>query len=602
MSEVRDPRLSGMPTNRVWAVLICLSGWALVATGGSVQAAAQNSRYVFQPGQGTVVQTGGFAGVHWTYSVTGQFLLAVDRAAGTASFVQVDANAVDDSPYKRTLDVNQVFHMTSLLGTVVDDATLSFMGMADNGNLIQITATLQGEAIRLAGQTIPPAGSADYFVYSLDAIGQRKYGGGAGDPNDPYRIATAADLMALGQTPGDYGKHFILTASIDLDPNLAGRKRFDNAVIAADVNQANEAWRFYGTGFSGVLDGNEHTISNLTIKGKGTLGLFGVLASAAEVRDLGVVDVNIVGSCDCVGGLAGSNGWMAGTPGGRVTRCFSTGTVHGKGSVGGLVGANLGTLDSCYAQGTVSGSSGVGGLLGSNDVILTAGGPVAGKVRRCYSTAGVTGLEAAGGLVGNNGCVDIGKQDPILACAEVTDSFWDTQTSGQAASAGGTGKATAAMQTAGTFLAAGWDFVGETANGTTEIWWINEGKDYPRFWWQAAKAVRLPVIELDLTSFDTQIASGVILVDFYATWCPHCTAQAPVLEEVADRLLGRAGVGKLDIDKVNAVAKRYSVTAIPTLIVFQDGIAVKRFVGETSADVLVSAILAAVDSLGKPTQ
>jgi thioredoxin len=591
-----------MTRDRVWAVLVCFSGWALVATGGSAKAAVQNSRYLFQAGQAAVVQTGGFAGVHRTYSVTGQFLLAVDRAAGIASFVQVDANAIDDSPYNRTLDVNQVFDMTSLRGTVVDDTTLSFMGMADNGSLIQITATLQGEAIRLAGQTTPPANSADYFLFSLDAVGQRKYGGGAGDPNDPYRIATAADLITLGQTPGDYDRHFTLTTNIDLDPNLAGQKVFDNAVIAADVNQANEAWRFDGTGFSGVFDGNEHTISNLTIKGKGTLGLFGVLASSAEVRDLGVVDVNIVGSCDRIGGLAGSNGWMAGTPGGRVTRCYSTGIVRGSGSVGGLVGANLGTLDSCYAQGTVSGSTGVGGLLGSNDVILTTSGPVAGKVRRCYSTAGVTGLEAAGGLVGNNGCVDIGKQDPTLACAEVTASFWDAQTSGQAASAGGAGKGTAEMQTAGTFLAAGWDFVGETANGTADLWRINEGKDYPRFWWQAAEAVRLPVVELDLTSFDTQIARGVILVDFYATWCPHCTAQAPVLEEVADRLLGRAGVGKLDIDKVNAVAKRYSVTAIPTLIVFQDGIAVKRFVGETSADVLVSAILAAVDSLGNPTQ
>jgi hypothetical protein len=42
-------------------------------------------------------------------------------------------------------------------------------------------------------------------------------------------------------------------------------------------------------------------------------------------------------------------------------------------------------------------------------------------------------------------------------------------------------------QTAGTFIEAGWDFVGETANGTEDIWWILEGKDYPRLWWEAAK-------------------------------------------------------------------------------------------------------------------
>jgi len=45
-------------------------------------------------------------------------------------------------------------------------------------------------------------------------------------------------------------------------------------------------------------------------------------------------------------------------------------------------------------------------------------------------------------------------------------------------------KATVEMQTASTFLDAGWDFVGETANGMEDIWWIDEGKDYPRLWWE----------------------------------------------------------------------------------------------------------------------
>jgi hypothetical protein len=51
---------------------------------------------------------------------------------------------------------------------------------------------------------------------------------------------------------------------------------------------------------------------------------------------------------------------------------------------------------------------------------------------------------------------------------------------------GGTAKTRAEMQTAKTFLDAGWDFVDETDNGTEDIWWILEGKDYPRLWWQAA--------------------------------------------------------------------------------------------------------------------
>ena len=49
---------------------------------------------------------------------------------------------------------------------------------------------------------------------------------------------------------------------------------------------------------------------------------------------------------------------------------------------------------------------------------------------------------------------------------------------------GGTPKTTAEMQTAATYLEAGWDFVDETANGTDDIWWILEGQDYPRLWWE----------------------------------------------------------------------------------------------------------------------
>ena len=65
-----------------------------------------------------------------------------------------------------------------------------------------------------------------------------------------------------------------------------------------------------------------------------------------------------------------------------------------------------------------------------------------------------------------------------------TISFWDVETSGQVTSDGGTGKMTTEMQTANTFLEAGWDFVDETENGTEDIWRINEGRDYPRLWWE----------------------------------------------------------------------------------------------------------------------
>jgi hypothetical protein len=66
----------------------------------------------------------------------------------------------------------------------------------------------------------------------------------------------------------------------------------------------------------------------------------------------------------------------------------------------------------------------------------------------------------------------------------VNNSFWDMEASDQPTSTAGEEKTTAEMQTESTFTDAGWDFVGETVNGTEDIWWIDEGQDYPRLWWE----------------------------------------------------------------------------------------------------------------------
>jgi hypothetical protein len=98
-----------------------------------------------------------------------------------------------------------------------------------------------------------------------------------------------------------------------------------------------------------------------------------------------------------------------------------------------------------------------------------------GTVSNCYSIGAVSGWGDVGGLVGSN--------QPYFK-GTVTDCFWDTQTSGQTTSDGGVGLPTAEMQMASTFLDYGWDFVDETENGAEDIWWINEGQDYPRLWWE----------------------------------------------------------------------------------------------------------------------
>ena len=290
-----------------------------------------------------------------------------------------------------------------------------------------------------------------------------QYSGGTGEPHDPYQIATAADLIALGETPDDYDKHFILTADIDLDPNLPGGKVFDRAVIAADVNDATEG--FQGTSFTGVFGGNGHSILGLTIVGSDYLGLFAQLASDGIVYNLELDEVEISGTGECVGALTGHNS------GGSIVASSSSGSVRGRQKVGGLIGWNRGSVTNCYSASVVSGNSDIGGLAGSN---------IEGDLTQCYSVGLVCGTgEHVGGLVGTNYDYDGGGTFLPVPQGSVTGSFWDIQTSGQATSDEGTGKTTVEMQTASTFRDAGWDFVGETADGTCDYWEITEG-NYPR--------------------------------------------------------------------------------------------------------------------------
>ncbi|MEN6335370.1 MAG: thioredoxin domain-containing protein, partial [Phycisphaerales bacterium] len=368
---------------------------------------------------------------------------------------------------------------------------------------------------------------------------------GLGTPAEPYLIRNARDLGTVWFQPA---AHYRLAASIDLSGIL-----WSTSVVPS---------------FDGTFDGNGCVVNNLSIRGQTNLALFGILDYRGRISNLGL-DTADVNGISYVAGLAVENR-------GTIVSSYSRGTIHGLACAGGLTAWNRGTIATSYSRGMVPETDHeVGGLAGRNDGDITAS----------YCADAWTGGGYVVGLVGYYG-----------RSGKVTASFWDAEASGLHPSGWDTGKTTAEMQMAKTFLDAGWDFVDETANGTDDIWWIDEGKDYPRLWWERREPVRLPVIELDGTNFDAQIAHGVVLVDFFATWCSPCSKQAPILEDVADRLEGRAQVAKLDVDKSRGIVLRYGVTAVPTLILFREGVEVTRFVGVTSADVLVAAILAAGSS------
>lgn len=89
------------------------------------------------------------------------------------------------------------------------------------------------------------------------------------------------------------------------------------------------------------------------------------------------------------------------------------------------------------------------------------------------------------------------------------------------------------------------------------------------------------IVHLSTATFDETVASadGPVVVDFWAEWCGPCKMIAPVLEELAGELAGRATIAKLNVDEEPDVAMRFHVMSIPTLLVFNDGDVQKRLVG-----------------------
>ena len=91
----------------------------------------------------------------------------------------------------------------------------------------------------------------------------------------------------------------------------------------------------------------------------------------------------------------------------------------------------------------------------------------------------------------------------------------------------------------------------------------------------------MSLVHLTEENFDGEVMQSDIpvIVDFWATWCPPCKILAPVFEELAGEYEGKMKFAKLDTDEVRAVAQKYSIMSIPTLIVFKGGKEIERMVG-----------------------
>ncbi len=293
---------------------------------------------------------------------------------------------------------------------------------------------------------------------------------GSGMSHDPYMLATAEDLAVWSRRVEDWDDYVQLKNDIDMEG-------VDN---------------YWPIGcFSGNLDGQGHLIMNLTVDmDTNYVGLVGY--SYGNIRNLVLHNCNITGK-NRTGALVGSSVWA------QIDNCGTTGSVSGTSYVGGLVGYFVGWMNGCYSRCNVTGTGqATGGLAGMafNSEINNcyARGTVAGgnydtggllgengwsnDTLNCYSTGAVTGSTNTAGLIGD------------LYSGTVSNSFWDTSSSQMLVGYNGSGTAsnvygyeTGVMKTQNTYCDYGWDFVGETANGTEDIWKIEAG-NYPQLVWE----------------------------------------------------------------------------------------------------------------------
>jgi hypothetical protein len=372
------------------------------------------------------------------------------------------------------------------------------------------------------------------------------YSGGEGTSDEPYEIATKADLKYLSENSGEWEKHFKQMADIifsDSDFESGGDFYNDGAGFSP-------IGYLGGTDkpFKGSYDGDGHKISKLKINRPSLnyIGLFGA-AQSANISNIALADLNINGGY-YVGGVVGralssdisnialadlninGNLYVGGLIGSarasKISKCYSKGTVSGNESIGGLVGdlSPQCILEKSYSTCDVSGQIYVGGFLGVID---------SDTISNCYSTGTVTRTQGSSEILGaftgfimlssvqysySTGSVYYtGTSDPtdkgfiggFTGSYTLFPNFFDSTASNQTIDIGATAKTTDEMKTLATFTDVSWDIVGSYNTGHT--WNMESGVNsgYPYLSWAKTDDVSLPVTLASFTGKATK--AGVLL-------------------------------------------------------------------------------------------
>ncbi|UCG49608.1 MAG: hypothetical protein JSU94_07475, partial [Phycisphaerales bacterium] len=385
-------------------------------------------------------------------------------------------------------------------------------------------ACVTGPGHRVAGLAARNGGGAIADCYVSGQVAGNYYVGGLVAYNDHQALVSGC--YSSGNMSGD---HFV-GGLVAYNQNAT----VSTSHSTADVNGYDEVGGLVGFNASGGSIFDCHS-AGLTSGSSRIGGLVGhsqrgrllKCGSTGDVRGgsagglLGYNEFGIVSNCWSCADITGSwnvGGLVSMNRSGVVWNCRSGGTTTGRYVVGGLVGYNFnrGDVFVCCSSGPVEGVKYVGGLIGHNDDnssvsnsysrgSVRAEGHVGGlvgqnsaTVSNCYSTGVVqpslpgfpgTDVEAVGALVGRNegqGSVQNSFWDICFQAHGVTESIGYSEQGAVDVNVAALSKPD--MLRRSTFTAAGWDFAGETENGTEDVWTICEGTNYPRFVWEIPPA------------------------------------------------------------------------------------------------------------------
>ncbi len=416
------------------------------------------------------------------------------------------------TPIVLTTDINSITPFTATgYGSIYysgwDDSVINYgmcWSLQANPSVADFNSTVNGSTTDFCIDITNLSPSTTYYCKAFAANGEGvAYGevvevttkavptfNGSGTDIDPYQISTIEDLLWISENPFYYDRYYIQTNDIDATITSTWYNGDGFPPIGYEDTVLSTIFSFTGN-----YNGDKYSIDGLHINSNAdVIGLFGYLAGAT-VTNLSLTNVNIAGN-NIVGALFGYASASS------ISKCSSSGVVSSGTCAGGLGGTTENSnISNCYTVANVTVSSSIGGgLLGeAENTIITDS----------FAAGTVTGTDIAG----------IAYQQ---VANTITNTFWDTETSGISVAVGGeTGKTTNQMQEVSTFtdlntigLSTPWDFVNNPYDDTNnnDVWIINNS--YPMFTWQHP----LPIVSTgshESITYNSANVEGLLIYDGY---------------------------------------------------------------------------------------